>query len=339
MDMAKGEVQSKLEEALDPLEEVGLFPFNLLGQALKQLIPTCMTTLSQQFQQCISNVGMSGFIHLIVIEMLPVYFFCYSVYNILDTVILEAKKYDLRKESWPSFDKVETCLQQFASDLLWTQKHFSAKDCYKEEINAPYKYDQDVPWNALIPSYVLQGCLLLCGLLWVVVVGSFLCHVRCTFWRVPFQSGRYLQFTYTVQQGCLYRYVAGFIALGALLSIIAVAVACAKGELLLWFIQSQLCNVVMVVLSARAFIVPTKPKFNFKHADFAGIRFRRTSFFQINGSFATVFGNALLQCSRSKQFRRRLMNTLEQPDDWERVMDVCLHDYTATSSKADEEEV
>merc|ERR1712050_616561 len=154
----------------------------------------------------------------------------------------------------------------------------------------------------------------LCITLCLVMLGSFLRHTKCAFWRMPFQSGKYLQFSYTVRQGFLYRYVSGSIALGACFSIFYVLFA---GRSMMGFLlQTQLTNMVMVALSARAFIVPFKPKFNFKHADFAGIRFRRASVWQMNGSFALLYGNALFQCSRSKQFRRHLMARLEQPNDW-----------------------
>merc|ERR1712217_859663 len=63
----------------------------------------------------------------------------------------------------------------------------------------------------------------------------------------------------------------------------------------------------------------------------AGIRFRRASFWQMNGSFALLYGNALFQCSRNKQFRRHLMDKLEQPNDWEHVLQICLQDDTTTS--------
>merc|ERR1712087_383456 len=174
------------------------------------------------------------------------------------------------------------------------------------------------------------GCLFLCISLWLVVVGSFLCRTKCAFWRMPFQSGEYLQFSYTVRQGFLYRYVAGTIAIGACLGIFYV-LASAYPDRFGWMIRTQLTDMVMVALSARVFIVPFEPKFNFKHADFAGIRFRRASFWQMNGSFALLYGNALLQCSRSKQFRRHLMARLEQPNEWEHVLQICLQESTTTS--------
>lgn len=96
-------------------------------------------------------------------------------------------------------------------------------------------------------------------------------------------------------------------------------------------IETQLMNGVIVIFSSRAFTVPVKPKFNFKQADVTGICFRRASFWQANGSFALLYGNALLQCSRSKQFRRRLMDKLEQPNDWEHVLQICLQESTTTS--------
>lgn len=334
MGMANAELQGKLEEAVDPLDDLGLFPFDLLGQALKNMVPTCMTRVSQKFQRCVSNLGMSGFIHLIFVEMLPVYFFVYSVYNLLVTMLIESQKEVRKSLEWPSFDKVEKCLHKFAQGLIWLEYHIDTKKCYDKEITSyPETSLDDETLNAKALGVVNYGCLLSCGLLWLLVVGSFLCRARCMIWRVPFQSGEYLQFSYAIRQTFMFRYLAGLIALGALLGILGVAAAAAQGGLLPWFLETQLANLVVVVLSARAFIVPTKPKFNFKHVDFAGLRFKRGSFFQTNGSFATILGNALLQCSRSQQFRRSLMDRLDQPNDWERVVKVCLLDNTSTAAE------
>jgi len=334
MGMANAELRGKLEEAVDPLDDLGLFPFDLLGKALKNLVPTCMARVSQKFQRCVSNLGMSGFIHLILVEMLPVYFFCYSVYNLLFTILIESQKEVNKGLAWPSFDKVEKCLQKFAQGLIWLNYHIDSKKCYDKEITSyPETSLDDETLNAKALGAINYGCLLSCGLLWLLVVGSFVCRARCMIWRVPFQSGEYLQFSYSIRQTFLYRYLSGLIALGAVLGIVGVAAAAAQGDLLGWFLETQLANLVMMVLSARAFIVPVKPKFNFKHVDFAGLRFKRGSFFQTNGSFATILANALLQCSRSQQFRRSLTDRLDRPDDWEHVMKVCLLDNTSTAAE------
>merc|ERR1711870_202033 len=47
--------------------------------------------------------------------------------------------------------------------------------------------------------------------------------------------------------------------------------------------------------------------------------------------YCTLYANALLQCSRSKQFRRHLMARLEQPNEWEHVLQICLQESTTTS--------
>jgi len=337
MDKAKEEFQGHVDEALDPLDELGLFPFDLLGKAMKKMIPTCMTQLNQKFERCISSWGMSGFLHLIMVEMLPVYFFVYSVYTLLFTIIVEIGKENAKNYSWSSdheqgpYEQVNTCLNKWASDMIWFEGAFDWKVCYRKSKTGFLEYQHE-PIDATTGTSggIFFGCLLLCITLCLVMLGSFLRHTKCAFWRMPFQSGKYLQFSYTVRQGFLYRYVSGAIALGACFSIFYVLFA---GRSMMGFlIQTQLTSMVMVALSARAFIVPFKPKFNFKHADFAGIRFRRASFWQMNGSFALLYGNAILQCSRSKQFRRHLMDRLEQPNDWEHVLHICLQEDTTTSN-------
>merc|ERR1712203_842598 len=113
-----------------------------------------------------------------------------------------------------------------------------------------YQYE-DFTITTRTAGTIFFGCLFLCTTLWLVVVGSFLRHTKCAFWRVPFQSGEYLQFSYTVRQGFLYRYVSGAIAVGACLSIFYVLGA-SFPDAIAFLIQTQLTNMVMVVLSARA---------------------------------------------------------------------------------------
>jgi len=211
--------------------------------------------------------------------------------------------------------------------VCFTNKTTGTLDC---------KYNEHMDLSDALTGLITWTCLILCIALWLVVVGSFVRHTKGAFWRIPFQSGEYLQFSFTVRQQSPYRYVSGAIAVGAVFAVFCLFVqgmAMGGEELVQYMLETQMSTMVVVILSGRAFFAPTKPKFNFKHADFAGIRFRRASFWQTNGSFALLFGSALIQASRSRQFRRRLMDKLEQPEDWEHVLNVCVQESTTTLDK------
>jgi len=80
-----------------------------------------------------------------------------------------------------------------------------------------------------------------------------------------------------------------------------------------WFVQNQLVNLIMAIVSARAFLTPTKSKFECK--DLHQLSFKRPTFFQTNGAIATTFSNALIQSLRGKQFRTSLVNIFEKSED------------------------
>jgi len=97
-----------------------------------------------------------------------------------------------------------------------------------------------------------------------------------------------------------------------------------------WFVQNQLANLIVVVVSARAFLTPTKPKFEYK--ELQQLNFKRPTFFQTNGTFATTFSNALIQCVRGEQFRTPLVNMLEKSEDWELALKLCVASQGATGT-------
>merc|ERR1711907_905421 len=97
---------------------------------------------------------------------------------------------------------------------------------------------------------------------------------------------------------------------------------CAKRNQLGWFVETQLANMIVIVVSARAFLTPVKPKFEYN--DLQELNFKRPTFFQTNGAFATSFSNALIQSVRGEQFRASLVNLLEKSEDWELALKVCV---------------
>merc|ERR1712178_434659 len=83
-----------------------------------------------------------------------------------------------------------------------------------------------------------------------------------------------------------------------------------------WFVQSQLMNIFVVVLSARSFLAPTKPKF--EYSELHQLNFKRSTFFETNGAFAAKLSDALIQSARGAQWRGPLMALLARKEDWEK---------------------
>jgi hypothetical protein len=87
---------------------------------------------------------------------------------------------------------------------------------------------------------------------------------------------------------------------------------------------------IVVVVSARAFLTPTKPKFEYEKLE--QLSFKRPSFFQTNGTFAASLSNALIQSVRGEEFRTALVNMLEKPEDWELALKLCMVNQSKTAS-------
>merc|ERR1712167_379958 len=136
--------------------------------------------------------------------------------------------------------------------MIWNEGHMNPSDCFHENsVNPPYDNDADddsgVAWLMSVFNF---GCLLLCMLLWLVVVGNFLWHTSCRFW-VRYQSGAYLKASYITRRSKPYRFSCTLLGMAAVMTVIVLTLMTVKLELIDWFLSTQLMNVFVVVLSAR----------------------------------------------------------------------------------------
>jgi len=320
---AEKHMQSELCQTIaDHLDDELLPPLDIIMKVLKKMVPKCIAATKTKLDKCLSNLPCSGFLHLVLIEMMAVYIFYYSVYNVFTQVVVAINK-DMEKNTlWPEVAKVDKCLNEYANRLLWLREHMAPSDCFKAgSVDPPYEAEEDGSGTAWVMGAINYGCLLLCCLLWLVVVGNFAWRNSCRIW-VRYHSGMYLRCSFFMRRSYLYRFICGLIGLGAFLAIFSSMLICARINMLGWFVQNQLANLIVVVVSARAFLTPTKPKFEYK--ELQQLNFKRTTFFQTNGTFATSFSNALIQCVRGEQFRTPLVNMLEKSEDWELALKLCV---------------
>lgn len=328
---AETQIQSELCQAIDDhLDDELVPPLDIIVKVLKKMVPKCTVAIKTKLDKCLSNLPFSGFLHLVLIEMMPVYIFYYAVQSAFTKVMIAIHKDMEKNKVWPEASKVDKCLNEYANQLLWLRGHMTPEDCFKNDtVNPPYKSGTDDNGIAWIMGVINYGCLLLCCLLWLVVVGNFAWRNSCRIW-VRYNSGSYLMGAFLTRRSYLYRYICGLIGLGAFLSICYATFACAIKDMLGWFLENELTNLILVIVSARAFLAPTKPKFEYK--DLHKLSFKRPTFFQTNGAFSTSFSNALIQCVRGEQFRTPLVNMLEKPEDWELALKLCVTSQGTTGN-------
>lgn len=328
---AEKRIQSELCQAIDDyLEDELLPPLDSIVKVLKKMVPKCTVAIKTKLDKCLSSLPCSGLLHLVLIEMMPVYIFYYSVQNTFTQAIVAIDKHVHEDSVWPEVAKVNKCLNEYANRLLWLREYMEPSVCFDSNtVEPPYNAGEDDSGLAWIMGAINYICLLLCCLLWLVVVGNFVWRNSCRIW-VRYHSGQYLRCAFFTRRSYLYRYICGLIGLGAVFAISYAAGMCARLNMFGWFVQNQLTNMIVVIISARAFLTPTKPKFEYE--DLHQLSFKRPTFFQTNGSFATTLSNALIQCVRGEQFRTPLVNMLEKSEDWELALKLCVTSQGSTGN-------
>lgn len=331
-DIENGAVTSKVEEVekqagdelcqmiMDPLADTLLEPFDMIAQGLKNMVPKAVKSAKLKFDAVVSSVPCSAILHLVLIETLTIWIFYYSVLNVFTNVIVGASKEMHSDIVWPPVEQVDKCLAEHARRLLWIDGHLSPENCFDADtVEAPYSDDED--GNPPVMGAINQGCLLLCVILWFVVLGHFFWHTSCRFW-VRYNSGAYLQCTFFTRRSRQYRWVCVLLGTFAVLSIASTGILCASVGIIEWYISTQLMNLFVVLISARAFLAPTKPKFDYTNLD--QLDFKRPTFFQTNGGFAVVLNDSLIQSARGAEFRGPLVRLLPKKGDWQNAMRICL---------------
>lgn len=330
-DLEKKAVAGKLQEGQkytekelgrivdDHLDDSLVPPLDMIAQLLQKMVPKVVATAKKQLDSCLSKLPFSAILHLLLIETMTVWIFYYSVYNTSRTVIMEAAYHMNADKEWPNIDLVNECLAEHARRLLWNDGHLHPSECFDA---ATVELHEDAELDSPpVMAMINMGCLLLCLTLWLVVLGSFIRHTSCHVW-VRYNSGLYLQSLFFTRRSWPYRVVCGFLGFCGFLGICGLMAICLNANILGWFLSSQLTNVLVVLISARSFLAPTKPKF--EYGELHELNFKRSSFFQTNGAFAVALSDALIQSARGSKFRGSLKKLLANEEDWDLALQICF---------------
>lgn len=318
----------------DDLEDTLMPPLDTIVAGMRSAIPSVVKSAKTQLDKFFASLPFSAILHLVLIETMTIWIFLYSVVNVLTSLVKEGsiernqgaamELLDPEDRLVPPAERMNPCLDEYARRIVWphTGEMMSDWDCYdKDLVDGPYEPEEDDTGVAWVMSLFSYGCVLLCVLLWLVVVGNFLWHTSCRFW-VRYQSGEYLKASYMTRRNPLYRLVCGLLGTCAVLAIGVMALMTAKLGVIEWFLSSQLTNLFVVLTSARSFLAPTKPKF--EYSELHQLNFKRSTFFQTNGAFAVKLSDALIQSARGSQFRGPLVNLLANKKDWEKALRICF---------------
>merc|ERR1739845_231131 len=119
--------------------------------------------------------------------------------------------------------------------MLWMDGTMDSSDCFDaKRVAGPYEEGGDAEGVELLMGAINHGCLLLCCLLWLVVMGNFAWRNSCRVW-VRYDSGAYLKCSYLTRRSFLYRYTCGTIGLCASLTLASLIGVTASAGLLGWF--------------------------------------------------------------------------------------------------------
>lgn len=322
---AQKKVEDELGEIVDDfLDDTLMPPLDMIVAGLQSAVPSIVKTSKTQLDKLFSSLPCSAILHLLLIETMTIWIFYYSVLNMLTNLAIEGAIEATGPTDRQVPPAVETmpCLKEYARKMIWNDGMMADSDCFHEDwVNGPYEEIEDGSGVAWLMAVFNFGCLLLCMLLWLVVVGNFLWHTSGRFW-VRYQSGTYLKASYITRRSKPYRVTCTLLGMAAIMTILTLARMTIHLEIFEWFVQSQLMNLFVVVLSARSFLAPTKPKF--EYSELHQLNFKRSTFFQTNGGFATKLSDALIQSARGSEFRGPLVKLLAKQEDWEKALRICF---------------
>lgn len=331
MAAAQKKVEDKLADGLetvvaDHLEDTLMPPLDMIVAGLQKAVPGVVKSAKSGLDKFFSSLPCSAIVHLVLIETLTIWIFYYSVMNTL-TSMLKAGAIVANSPTGdtmvPNHEKTDHCMTVYARQTIWMEVPHCVTDCFDNNlVDGAWEECEDVGSEKFL-GFIHIGCFLMCMLLWLVVVGNFCWHTSGRVW-VRYHSGTYLKASYATRRSVPYRLVCGLLGISAFLTIAMILFICiqeGKG-LFEWFLSTQLVNCFVVMASMRAFLAPTKPKF--EYSELQQLNFKRPTFFQTNGGFAVKLSDALIQSARGSQFRAPLVKLLRKEGDWELAMRLCF---------------
>jgi len=312
---AVADAMEVVAKGVDDLQDDPLFPLNLLAP-LVEFVANRLPWLA-------SCPG-SALIHLLTIEMVPVYFFYFCVLSLVKSISAGAQKEAslegvVLPDGAPA-DVVEKCLTEYSNHLVW---QFSTQNNVVECIHGREVADDLDPRNMMfaVMNFATLG---LCFVFVAYFLGMFLINGGLTW---PCASGKYLKFIFELRRRKLYRYIAVVFVCLAVIFVISGVVCSFMADMLVWMLQTTLPTGVMSLITMRVFVAPSRPKFDYAKESFSDIRFTRGSFFVTSSGFSTKLNTALIQSIRGHSLS--LEDLLEEPDQWKSVQDILISKQAA----------
>merc|ERR1719198_1045567 len=104
-------IQSELSQTIDDhLDDELLPPLDTIVKMLKKMVPKCIVAVKTRLDRCLSKSPFSGLLHLVLIEMMTVYIFYYSVQSVFTQIVINLDKDKMKNKEWPEAAKVDKCL-------------------------------------------------------------------------------------------------------------------------------------------------------------------------------------------------------------------------------------
>jgi hypothetical protein len=90
---AEKHIKSELCQAIDVLLDDELLPpLEIIVKVVKKMVPKCIVAVKTKLDKCFSNLPCLGFLHLVLIGMMAVHIFYYSVQNVFIQVVVAINK-------------------------------------------------------------------------------------------------------------------------------------------------------------------------------------------------------------------------------------------------------
>jgi hypothetical protein len=322
---AVGEGLKDLEglKVLDDLEDELLPPLDTIVPLVQKAMPGASAIVSSLAKRVL-NMPMSGLLHTVLIDLFPLYLFYYSSYSVLGA-LLKGTSLTSVKEDAPAGTafaaeyKSNSCLQKTVQAMLW-YNFADATDpvnCFLQgSVDNPPPLPEDDYGDWIMMPLFNIGAFTVCLAIWLAVLGNFF------YWNkdkaVKARDGDYFKNSFLMRRTRSYRYLCGLLTLGIGASVGAITLGLATGDQ--WHtLRELLPGMIAAAVTGKPILKPKKPKFDYNKL--SGVGLQRGSFFTSNASFASSFGDALMQAHRG--FPEKLSKMLAEPNDWKQILETC----------------
>jgi len=328
----------KLKKTVDDLEDQLLPPLDIIVPLVKNAIPGAgkiVMTLSNK----VLNMPMSGLLHTFLIDLFPLYLFYYSSYSVLSAMAKGMAVTDVKKKCDAGEDycpagtkyaaefKSSLCLKAAIEAELWNNNadRTDPVNCLlADKVDNPPPLPEAEANSTSVMAVFNMGAFAVCLMVWLAVLGLFFYYNN---FAAKVRDGRYFKNSFLMRRTRLYRYLCGFLGLciGASVAFIVAALAM-TGE---WeVLRDVFPAMVAAAITVKPILKPKKPKFDYSELHDVGLQ--RGSFFTTNASFASSFGDALMQARRG--YHDKLKEMLENPDGcWEEILAKCAEQHESDS--------